>query len=1053
MSKSKVTTIQYTEQEDLRKQPIPTNQEVQVQEQPYLAYPMRYIPWDPEMACLIGKSNLYIYSGSSRNSSRIDSYIKDQVTTVNPDYCTSSASFSDINTSLPSWDHGYVLAPLREGYIMLRRLYEEETEADWFEYRVQPDGSLRNIMWTSEEIGADVRYRNESTIYSLSFSRRAEYHILYSDVQISWQTYQDLEGDESFRNKMMQKIQPSDMAHCNMIYSLSSQRLVHNADIYDEESPDGYLNRLDGSKYVVGIVDVLGTADYLQGAYEEKMNQMNELLESLRTTQNPAHLRMKRLNSERYYREILSSNPLPTQTTLDQYKALQSITSTLNLIGWANEDNTKHIGNNLDRNRMNSILGKNERAEIRDQIKNFKKIYVEYLKSDVYQDRLLFHLNNTPFRILEGKTKASLHLTGISESYESVDFFLRERDEMENIDQTYDIGYKFVKEIMDDRSKSMNISKLFHEQISIDIEANPLDLGAMPSAADNHISTIDIAVNFGLTLDSILGATQNIVRQAPAYLPVSIQMLNRNYVTGIDTPFFESTTLNDVIMGKRSPVITPSHPKGIYRLVEISDDVRNADFIAYPNGEIADVRQVDYSTELQQLTHLDGSLKAKALWLIDKIVETTTYKSFVAGLSYLNVVLAGRDLLDIEGETIDKIWRDRIAFVNALAGAWAATWDLSRIIRLKAGIIATEQSFKISAYITKINAGTAFVSTAIYGYDCYINFTEGDNDAGLWYTGAALCSVVLGILLLSSGPVGWVILLAVLATGCGILGAVFEDSPIEQFAKNFLLRNKRIDPPTATNPWISIYEHYRNRDALINDRFKDWENFEAAKNKMIEILYGLRLEFDRTNELYKQSLTFHSLLLKEVKVNSYASVFQAGYSELTHYEMYFFPNGIENRTYTRVYPALYNDQGEIVVTPSGAIYDRDVLSHYPDSTPLFYNLNDDPVKITCSFNLRALENEMNTKSQILFICRYQINPQIEIPGSLGGTQRYIGYLEKCYSEISYFAGPPSPTMAGTLSAAYIRYDSQAFSPERLYGSTMRTGTKSELFSIELWEKN
>ena len=87
---------------------------------------------------------------------------------------------------------------------------------------------------------------------------------------------------------------------------------------------------------------------------------------------------------------------------------------------------------------------------------------------------------------------------------------------------------------------------------------------------------------------------------------------------------------------------------------------------------------------------------------------------------------------------------------------------------------------------------------------------------------------------------------------------------------------------------------------------------------------------------------------------------------------------------------------------------------------------------------------MSTKSEILFICRYQLNQQITIPCSIGSTQCYLGLLEKS----SKFE--PSNLMKGVVAAGNNGFGTLPASEEMLYGTTIRTGTRDQLFDPIFW---
>ena len=281
MGKVYEKVLEYTEDSELETIPIPTNCQVKLQEKPYYAYPMRYIPWDPDMAQIKGQTELASYNGLYQSSTSVTESNIASIESITPPYCESSEKLKDINKSLPNWNNGYILSPLREGWLLVRRQYQNEDEPTWFEYKVMPDGSLKNILWTDEEVGSDIRYQNKQRVSCLSFSRRAEYYVLFTEIQISWNMYKELEDDTSLRNKLMQKIVPADMENCEAMVKLKDSQLLNNGDIYDEEvSSDTYIRRLEDNNYILGIVDIMGTADFLQSYYEEKLDQMRDLLAS-----------------------------------------------------------------------------------------------------------------------------------------------------------------------------------------------------------------------------------------------------------------------------------------------------------------------------------------------------------------------------------------------------------------------------------------------------------------------------------------------------------------------------------------------------------------------------------------------------------------------------------------------------------------------------------------------------------------------------------------------------------------------------------------------------
>ena len=764
----------------------------------------------------------------------------------------------------------------------------------------------------------------------------------------------------------------------------------------------------------------------------------------MKSGRNPENIRLERLNPDYFAKNISETKPSDDEER--QYKALQDITSTLYRLGWASERNIEKIGNNLDKERMEILLGKEDRNRIRAAISDAKNLYVDYLKSAAYEDHLIFCIENTPYRVMEGKTRCATHITGIAENFESIDLYLREPEELEHINAEDDTGFKFVKELLDDDREMINLSKLLRKEILIDLEANPLGLGAPESDLKPGVSEIDLSVSFSLTLSTVLGSIQYFVTNFPDYLPTQLQFLNTTVIAGIDMPLFSIVKLGDLIEDGYAPVSTPRYPNGIFKLVDITDEVKaNARFIGTPDGGILDTKQISAAKELRQAVQRNPT---KFERLIGRIVETKSFKTFVVAASYMNVVLAFKELINVNEESTFKIARDTVNFIDSLATAWIATKDLSRLMKLKSGVITKEVSQSIGKNLTRLSAGPAFVSAAVSGYDSYMNFSEGDNDAAFAYGGAAFFGIGLGIALLSSNPIGWlIILLAVLSTGCGVLGAFFEDTPLEHFAKNYLLQDYgswrifriRAKPPSTIVPWMSVSEHYNKRDDLIDDKFKEWENFIHAKAKLTEILYGMRIDSSIEYSKGEHHWTHDLYLTKTFTVTAKVGLFQKGYSELTHHELYLYPEGIKKGNPISISPRPVAALDE---SPDG---EQDSFEN--SSTQIStYVINEDssPVTMEINFDLDDQLAIISEKAEILFLIRYQLNPHITVPCTLDGVQRYIGYLEKG-------AKPEwSNIIKGAMAASNNGMAINPSNESMIYGPKQRSGTKSELMTPSFW---
>ena len=846
MSDVKQFIHEYSTNEELKNIILKTSGINVFREVPIIVYPMRYIPWEKDIAKIKKSASYVSYQGIYRTVHSITSENINGLETVTPPFIDSSNNFSNINSSLPPSENDYVLTPLEEGWVYLRK--ERTDKTTWYEFRVKKNGHLQKCIWEDSDIGSDIRSNMGESVDHLKLSRNATYHLCFSDVQWSWDMYNKMEDDSNLRDQLMHFIEPSNINNGSQenIHNVQGTHIVQNPDFYGERSShEQYSKGLDTNKRIIGIVDVLGIADVLQGQYFESINKMKDLLKSLRIGRNPTDISNERLNSEYIYKNNYRS---PTKDILSQYKALQDITSIMNQLGNSSEETKKKIGKNIDQDRIDILLAKNEREELREIIINTKEKLINYLKSDLYQNYIEFYINNTPGRIVEGKNRIIAHHTSIIESPYEWDAFLSNDISSIKNHKENDIGFLYIVDILEKKG-NYKVTEIINKPAEIDILKHPYESGFSVDF-DAKLDYSVTAANIALTLNTVLGGFANLVRDYPKFLDAQIQILNTVELKGFGGDLFAAIDLTEAI--ELTPVTSRKFPDGVFRLVENTDEMMKSDFIATLKGTI-NIKQVSSLKMIEQAFKRPNLEKIESI--LEALTETKGFKGFVMGASYLNVCMAAKELLNTEGEADSKQLRDKVNFVNSLATSWAASYDFYRLVQYQKEVIDVVKNSSMKNTITKVGAVTCLVGAAISGYDSYTNFAEGDDDAAISYGTSAIFSIALGVILLGSNPIGWlVIVLGVGAAGTGIAGSIFEDTPLEHYAKNFILQNyndfrpfrKKVIPPTTTNPWQSVIHHYTNRDDLINDKFKEWEDFTRAKSKLIEMLYGLRMEYKKS---------------------------------------------------------------------------------------------------------------------------------------------------------------------------------------------------------------
>ncbi|SIR09844.1 hypothetical protein SAMN05920897_1402 [Alkalispirochaeta americana] len=1009
---------EYHSPQDMQSKTVTSGRNVinEFQQVPLKVYPMRWVPWKSEYLPYLLDGEYIICSQGSINWHAVHAGNQPQIQT------------HEI-AGLPDFGNGYVLSPLRPGWLHVRRT-EPGGRVLWYEYQVRDDGTLRVCQWSDNEIGSDYRVPRGHITDHIPVSYNNEYQIAYSEVQWSWALYERMENDAGLRSTHMHELTQETVSFNSQEYELQQTNdtaVFLNANPVERPIRRDDLHELPDNGCIAGLIDPFSIADAIEWDLNDAWLQMVAFVQSLRLGVDPRHIEHILRDSKEGLPDL--SGLQPEATLRAQFESLHNISIMMYQTGFGTAESEDKIGKYLDRSRMEILLGKQDRARLREQIAEKRDMLLTFLQSELYSNHAILYCESTAERIACGKQRVMWHHMPLVKTPYHEDMILELAEDLPNGGD--DPGIAYLRNILDGQA---DVSALFSAEMEFDLEtemegATAIDDDGNPPNIEELVLT---AIN---TFDTILGLTSQLVEDFPTYKAVQLQWLNTAVFRGIDSrplPLFEHVSLAELIDASAEPVLR--NGKNVFRFTELPD---NMDFVHTPRGML-DTKQISTARMIQQAYKRNPTKIERA---IGKLVTNPRWLTFMAGVSYVNLgfVLLNSATTDYTKENGYLLgMRQSIAFFNAFAGAWGATYTLKQA---RAGQLAAEKVvFKTKLFF----AGGSFLSAGVSGMDAYISFSENNYEAGLLFGTSAVISVVLGVgLLVASWPTLLIAALVLGAVGTSVWAGFLEYSPLERFANNFLLRDygrrvlwifgSKIQPPDTPTPWRSLNAHHQRRDELIADNFARFREFPKAEKDLMDVIFGVHLtlepEWVVAYSKWWNPVTAEGMQRVTVRIRILSFDPQFSRVENPKLRVYY------NRgmlPLTQPHP-----EGVDAVSGAAADYSDSIYIELGAEAEIHYEPQDGVMVASLEYIIPLESLDLDQSPRVLFTMRYRYNERIHFPSPENGQGRYIGIISHVRKIRTQQVDPGAAL--GTLIAESM-----------LYAPDTQVGTLSQLQEPETW---
>ena len=790
--------------------------------------------------------------------------------------------------------------------------------------------------------------------------------------KIYGEDYTSISKNSDQYNKRLDKLDLSDYKNnfANKIIRSNNSAFVLNIKDVEgrlKNKPEVKMH-VKGEFAAVILDDPIGIAHNYATQLNHKWDKMHNLVSSLETGEKPGLC------------QPISPN------LASQIKAQFDMATIVYQVGFSNDKNKDTYGDDLNKKRLEILLGVKERKKLRKEIKELRKKLVEVVKSDDYQKAIIDFTNNIPEKQLAGKTTIAYHNQYVAKHPHEFDLHL---DIPENI--TDDISERDAAwEYLADTLMAKNDSgALLYAEIK----------GKIP----------DLTSKVNAIVSKLLEGFQKLAVSDVKYLNAATYIINSFKYLGMVEVEVQPVDFNPKVPEGYQVVGTRSSRPELIEKITIKEQVMgypDMDGIArvqYGEGQIlvyppstsitkpgTDVTVSQHMSRVQLIVEKDKPLNRFAKGIRSSGLYSKGFLSVIGVVEGINFASA---ISQIKQKGVDT--RELVNLVGALAGTlnFFAEW---KMLRLK--LLAQKPAPFLKIFTNATGRAAPLLGMVVSGMDSFSNFRAKDYDAALWHTGAAISSLVL-VAIAGAGLIVLPILLIAFGIFAGVMAAMSEDDPLEVFAKHAHFQEDG-GLPSGANLWEKIRTQAAN-PIYTQDDFDKWKDLNKARDELFNMMYGivpyLAISYDEATikEYYKTTITKAKKIRTKVAFKRFELV-----SSRLDYRLRVYPKGFKS-----IYK---NNKAYIELRPN----------------EMDYKNNDEfgGIKhILMTFDLpQQLIDDLGDESEIMFICRELINSKSDqympTPASNGefryyairrpGTKGYVkgnAYGESIYESNTYRA--------------------------------------------------
>ncbi len=934
----------------------------------------------------------------------------------------------------------YKASTIREGYIYISFEVRNGKQSDFFkEFNVDITGDLTNIV---SDLSEDVRTSTERSIGKYySISNKDIIWIAYSEFQWSSKFVNDIRTNQQLREARMQKFDATQWVDNHNVadaftvdniegyfpledWDTPPERIEENGEVY--WTPGSISNSMELGKIqwwkeyydnVEAIEDVpderdevffclndaLGCADELLVDLNQRWAEMESLIIAIQTgiDRNVALHEIIRLGKKP--EEIIDATELKQREFM--HKSLLLLYQT----GFSSRENEDKFGDEMDRERMELLLGKSDRESKRDEIKEAKNNLVTFLKDDYYED---IHIE---LKELKGKTKLAaklryaVHISQLQFPINAKDYLFDLEEDNKKNQRIKDKGINYLKDKLDKKE-----GMLFEE---VDAE-----LSVSASSINNVI----------LTWNTIKSGLDELVKKYPRYLTTKVESLNsirilKNGVI-VEDRCFDVITLENAIKNK------PFLDNGKQMLNLTDELIEKANTFITPSGGLETIEQVTISQRFEASFQRNGKLYDFA-----QVLENSKlWNRFVVGVAAFNLGLVVRETFsDLGSKSKIDIVKGVMSIASGMAGV-LETGRTYQILRIKLTTEISEEVVEsLKVFPTRMCAIGVWLNAGNDAIDSGLNVYRGDYDAAAAQGAAAICGVIAGFGIWNSwNPAGWIALL-VAGAAFGIWAAFLEDDSLEELVKCCQFRDARSNRFSGTIEQAVIY-HVDNSQTMVKRGFRDWADYELLHVRVNDILFGGAITLRSTPDCINSRGIGPSVIKEYFKKEFYLHIsFNMARMNVATIDcqVYLYPRGFKE------------GQECIQLTDKNGGGNLRILSQDDPTAEHFIAFFEIPAE-----HHHIPNKQWRTHAEVLVICRC-VDSEHTFPIDVKGQMRYVAIRENLYEEVTISSQPDNP-FNRQLNEKMRREAEDRRNKElfmiRVSGDQVKRGTRTELLSPSNW---
>lgn len=655
-------------------------------------------------------------------------------------------------------------------------------------------------------------------------------HVQWSDAYIA-----RLQANASERAKRMQTIDFTGYAT-----GFAGSKNLADIDGADTPNISWSVHYKNTGMAVAYLQDPIEIANRLERKLTDTWGTLQGLVASLATGAQPF---------------VNEANP-PNKEEQAKVSALHRLATLMYQVGYANEDNKKRYGDDLNKDLLKTLLAVEERKEKRKDLQTFTEQLAKHLATDAYQTTMWDYLNNTHDRILTGKTLVTRHQRWLCRTPYALDRHLDiAEDRPEDQIGTQAASY------LEDTLQARNYA------------------GALLAATITVNGGPDTWSKWGEAFYTLVDTYAHLPLADAKFLPMYTIMLNS--VQGRGIPYLEAKKIDHKFTppkgyrpipgalrkeivefaGQQEIRTTTDTPQAKQALAKAglptASGVATVTATARHVVILPDVAHLEKVFTTDQLVVKEN----KSAQAADAVLRARWFNSgFMGGivaLDIFNISLANRQL-----EKQNVSIKDRINLAGAIVGAGDT---VANLVKFQAEVAGKKNVERLALNASRVLGGAAWFATGIMAWmDASARFDEKDVDAGRAYAAAGFLSVGVGIAAAMNAS-GFLIIPGIILTIALLVTAAYlTDDPLEKFAKNGPF-GVDVALPSGGALWSTLRQVANQ--PTVGRVFKDkWTSWTVMTADILDYLYtfGIEVYVERQGSKNPEDNKWYSPVIAQV---------------------------------------------------------------------------------------------------------------------------------------------------------------------------------------------